>query len=144
MSHESDAADPRSQDVRTRLDQVRRGLLGIHKALLDAERLEYEDEHGRVESRHEFLRLAVHDPWFAWLRPLLALVVLIDEALASDQPLAAGTVDDLIAQARRFVTADEHGDAFHRRYHELLQQAPAVIMAHAQAVRLIRETRGPE
>jgi hypothetical protein len=143
MSDESAASGPVPPALRARLEQVRRGLLGIHKALLDAERMEYEDEHGRVESRHEFLRLAIHDPWFAWLRPLLALVVLIDEVLASDEPPPPGTVDDLLAQARRFVTADEHGDAFHRRYHELLQQVPAVIMAHAQAVRLVRQPDGP-
>jgi hypothetical protein len=52
-------------------------------------------------------------------------------------------VDDLLAQARAFLRADAHGDAFHRRYHELLQNAPAVVMAHAKALQLLRKPARP-
>jgi hypothetical protein len=34
----------------TKLDELRRALLELHKALLDAQRIRYERENGRVES----------------------------------------------------------------------------------------------
>lgn len=121
-----------------RLEALRTALVRFHKTLLDAERVEYEGEHGRIQGNSEYLRLLLEDPRFGWLRPLTGLVVHIDELLAVD---GLPTSDDLafvVAQARRFLTPDEHGGPFERRYHELLQQVPAVVMAHAEVLRAIR------
>jgi hypothetical protein len=121
-----------------RLEDLRTALVRLHKTLLEAERIEYEGEHGRIRGNSEYLRLLLQDPRFGWLRPLTGLVVHIDQLLATD---GLPTPDDLtfvVGQARRIVTPAENGDAFERRYHELLQQAPAVVMAHGQVVRALR------
>jgi len=43
----------------TNLDTLRPALLRLHKALLDAQRIRYERDNGRVESRGELLELVL-------------------------------------------------------------------------------------
>jgi hypothetical protein len=122
--------------VRRRLNDARLGLLALHKALLDYERIRYERSHGRVESSGAFLQLALQDPQFAWLRPLSELIVQLDELLVSDEPGAEVDADTIMRQARSLLRADENGDVFQRQYHRALQDSPDVVMVHAQWKRL--------
>jgi hypothetical protein len=69
----------------SRLDTVRHELLALHRALLDAQRVVHERAHGKVTSG-AFLELVIGGPEFAWLRPLTALIVSIDEALEEANP----------------------------------------------------------
>jgi len=124
------------------VEHARRALLLVHQALLQAERVEYEGEHGRIEGNSQFMRLVLQAPRFAWLRPLLALVVEIDELLAADGLAEEDQIRALVARARECLRPDEHGDAFQRRYLELLQEAPAVVIAHGEALGLLRAS-GP-
>jgi hypothetical protein len=68
-----------------RLETVRHELLALHRALLDAQRVVHERAHGKVTSG-AFLELVIGAPEFAWLRPLTALIVSIDEALEEANP----------------------------------------------------------
>ena len=120
---------PLSPDLRRQLDEVRRGLLRVHKALLDDARIRYEREQGRIEGSGALLRLVLNDPWFAWLHPLSGLVVQIDELLASDEPLNADG-ETLINQARTLLRPDANGEGFQRRYHRAIQDVPDVLIAH--------------
>jgi hypothetical protein len=122
--------------VRRKLNDVRLGLLALHKALLDYQRIRYERTHGRIESSGAFLQLAIHDPQFAWLRPVSELVVQLDELLVSDEPGAEVDADTITAHARTLLRADENGGDFQRQYHRALQDSPEVVMAHAQWKRL--------
>ena len=47
----------------------------------------------------------------------------------------------LVAQVEQLLTASETGDEFQRRYFEALQRQPAVVLAHADVRRAIREGR---
>ena len=75
-----------------RLTDLRNGLLGLHKTLLDSERGTYERDIARIGSSGELLKLVLYDPWFAWLHELSEFVVLIDETLDADEsgPQSAG------------------------------------------------------
>src|SRR4029077_2036185 len=66
------------------LDKLRPALLQLHKALLDAQRIRYERENGRVESRGELLALVLEDASFEWLRVLSALIARLDELADAD------------------------------------------------------------
>ena len=77
-------------------------------------------------------------PRFAWLHPLLALVVEIDELLAGNGETDEALVTLLVTRARECLRPDEHGDAFQQRYYELLQEAPAVVIAHGEAMKRLR------
>jgi hypothetical protein len=123
------ASTPLSPDVRRQLDDLRRGLLRVHKALLEDARIRYEREQGRIEGSGALLQLVLNDPWFAWLHPLSGLVVQIDELLASDDATVADG-QALIDQARALVKPDANGEGFHRRYHRAIQDVPDVLIAH--------------
>ncbi len=94
--------------TKQRLTDLRNGLLGLHKTLLDSERATYERDIARIGSSGELLKLVLYDPWFAWLHELSEFVVLIDETLdALDETLDAGELpgidaERLIAQAGNY------------------------------------------
>ena len=122
-------ATPLSPDRRQQLEEVRRGLLRVHKALLEDARIRYEREQGRIEGSGALLQLVLNDPWFAWLHPLSGLVVQIDELLASDEATLTDA-EALLNQARGLIRPDANGDGFQRRYHRAIQDVPDVLIAH--------------
>ena len=123
------ATTPLAATARLQLEEVRRGLLRVHKALLEDARIRYEREQGRIEGSGALLRLVLNDPWFAWLHPLSGLVVQIDELLAADEPTTTDG-EMLLNQARALLKPDANGEGFQRRYHRAIQDVPDVLIAH--------------
>ena len=129
------AAEDRTNE---RLTQLREGLLKHHKALLDSERASYEHEVERITTSNQFLNLVLNNPWFAWLRELSQLVVMVDEVQDNKkvQPTAADA-DRLVAQARALLTPAENGTGFQKKYDEAMQRDPDVVLAHGRVVRIL-------
>src|SRR6478609_1271776 len=95
------------------LNDLRHGLLALHKTLLDRQRLWYEREHGRLESGGQMLQLLAYDPAFAWLRVLSALIVQIDERLDDkEQPLTTEGAKTLFDEARGVIVGREGGEEY--------------------------------
>jgi len=128
MSSTNSSLDPAKQ----RLTQLRNGLLGLHKTLLDSERAVYERDIARISSSGELLSLVLYDPWFAWLHELSEFVVFIDERLDAEEPPEGVEAERLIAQAGELLTPNETGRGFAKRYFEALQRDPDVVLAHAR------------
>ncbi len=122
-----------SAATRERMRGMRRALLRLHKTLIDDEREGFERVRGRIESSGEFLQLVLHDEWFSWFRPLLALVVQMDELLDQEEATER-EADALIAQARELLKPEE-GSArgLGNKYRAALQRSPGVVLAHAGA-----------
>lgn len=125
-----------SAESRDRLRGVSRALLRLHKSLLDDERTQFERVRGRIESSGEFLQLVLHDEWFAYLRPLSALMVQIDELLDAEEATKEEAVA-LIAQARAMLKPSETGTEFERRYYAAIQREPDVIFAQRELRQLL-------
>jgi len=125
-----------SAETRERLRGVSRALLRLHKALLDDERAQFERVRGRIESSGQFLQIVLHDEWFAYLRPLSALVVQVDELLDAEEATKE-EADALIAQARAMLKPSETGNEFERRYYAAIQRDPDVIFAQREVVRIL-------
>lgn len=125
-------------NLRQGLEAVRDASLYLHKTLIDSERVTYESTVGPIQSPNQFLQLLTHDPWFAWLHPLSQLIVAMDEALDEKEPLTRSVADALIQQMRRLLVASEAGEGFSRHYFDALQRDPDVVLAHAEATRLLR------
>ena len=123
------ASKPVPPASRQHLDDLRRALLRVHKALLEDARIRYEREQGRIDGSGTLLQLVLNDPWFAWLHPLSGLVVAIDELLAADTPTTA-EADALLNQTRTLMRPDENGEGFQRRYDRAIQDVPDVLIAH--------------
>jgi hypothetical protein len=122
------------EQTRTRLSDLRNGLLRLHSCLLASERASYERDVARITTTGQYLDLVLNDPWFDWLRELSQFIVLIDETLDLDEPATADDAQRLIGQARALVSPSENGERFARRYFEAMQRDPAVVLAHRDMV----------
>jgi len=122
--------------IRKRLEETREGLLTLHKALVDSERITYEQTVGRIQSPNHFLQLLTTDPWFAWLQPLSQLIVSMDEAMDAKEPLTAAVVDAIVKEAGRLLTPSESGEGFSHHYFDALQRDPDVVLAHREVTKL--------
>src|SRR5215210_5475930 len=100
-----------SEATRQQLANLRRALLRLHKALLDAERADYERVYGQVTGG-ELLQLVINHEQFAWLRPLSELIVRIDEMLDAVEPATADAAESLLAGARSLLKPSEEGEGF--------------------------------
>ncbi len=121
--------------LRSRLEASRNDLLALHQVLLQAERVRYEKVFGRISGNGVFLQLALHDPWFTWLRPMMRLVSEIDTRLSDDPPLTRDEAEGLLTQARTLLSPDTEGSGFQKEFQQLLQDSPDVAVLHRQLVR---------
>jgi hypothetical protein len=128
---------------RQMLGELRRGLLQLHKTLLDWERAAYEKIHGRTSSG-ELLRVIVSDPQFAWLRPVSELIVRIDASLEAEESDQVIDVDAIVTQARTLVAPDESGTPYAQRYHAALQEYPDAVLAHRAVTSVLRSVKTKE
>jgi len=128
-------ADP----VRARLTALRNGLLHLHKCLLDSERAAYERDVERIATTGQYLNLVLNDPWFAWLRDLSQFIVLVDETLDLEEPTTPADAARLITRGRELVSPAENGTGFSRRYFEVMQRDPGVVLAHRDMIRVFAE-----
>ena len=120
-----------SERLGEELEGARVGLLRVHKALLDHEKVRYERARGRISGAGHFLELVINDPWFAWLHAISELAVEIDEYESEDeQPAEQG--EALLKKARGLLVPDENGDAFQKEYYRALQESPAVVAVHGE------------
>jgi len=114
------------------LDHAFTELLGLHKVLLDDERVGYERVHGRIPSNGAFLQLVLNDAWFAWLRPLSQSIAKLDEFSESEDAAVDETIPALLDSVQQLLVPMEDGEGFGRHYHDALQRNPDVVLAHAR------------
>jgi hypothetical protein len=107
-------------------------LLALHKAVLAAERVGQERVHGRLSSA-EFLQI-VSDPLrYGWLQPLNELILALEED--EEDRLSD---DELLERARELLAPPKEKTPFGRRYLSLMQREPALVLTHADVVKLLR------
>jgi hypothetical protein len=127
---------PASARTVQRLRGLARALLHLHKALLDTERVAYEQVHGRVSSG-ELLQLVIKHEQFAWLHLVSELIVRTDELLDADEPVSNDEAENLLAQARVLLKPSETGGEFERRYYAALQRDPATVLTHREVTLIL-------
>ena len=133
--------EPLTEPTRSHLREMRVRLLNLHKVLLEDARVAYELDRGRIGSNATLLQLVINDPWFAWLHPLSELVVRIDETLQTEAPATEVDGAALLDHVARLLSPEEGPGEFARRYYEALQRQPAVIVAHAEVRRILKQAR---
>ncbi|HEX6371791.1 MAG TPA: hypothetical protein VF006_22910 [Longimicrobium sp.] len=127
--------------AREHLAEVRRGLLRLHKALIDSERAVYEARNGALNNA-EFLTALLQEPFFQWMRPFSQLIAAMDEAMFGDEPLTAQGARDYVNQAHALITGPADGDggsAENVRYGQVRDRDPAVLFAHTELVRRVAD-----
>ena len=134
-----ESSEASSTEVREKLRELRNTLLSLHKALLDSERTAYELVHGQIGSPAAFLQLLINDPWFAWLRPVTTLLVQIDEGLAAkNPPRTSRELEQLMTDTRALLSPSSESDAFWKRYSNVVQRDPGVLVMHQQLEEYLR------
>lgn len=119
------------------LRDVRRGLLRLHKTLLEWERDGYERIHGR-QSSADLLEAVLNDPQFSWLRPMSQLIVRIDEILEEKTPPMRNDVEAVVSRVRALTSPNETGNVYERRYDMALQENPDAVFAHRDLLALLK------
>ena len=127
--------------VRQKLLEVRKGLLRLHKALIDSERLVYERGHGQM-SNGQFLQALIQEPFFAWLRPYSGLIVEIDEVLATREPVAGADARAFVERVRALVLLPREGGSALERYETVRQRDPSVLLLHVELTSRISTALG--
>jgi hypothetical protein len=127
MASRPSRSDRAPDPARQQLVEVRRGLLRLHKALIDSERDAFERDRGPLSSG-QLLQALLEDPFFAWLRPFSGLIVEIDEALAAKEPMPAQQARDYLARIRALVEGGPEAE----RYERVMSRDPDVLVAHVE------------
>lgn len=109
------------------MNDLRARLLALHKALLAAERRQYERAHGPVANA-EFLQIVSDPVRYGWLKPFTGLILAIDD------PEHEG---DIPAAARELLKPPKGDTPFGRRYLSLMQREPALVVDHRSVTRLL-------
>jgi hypothetical protein len=137
MKKEIHDESPATELALQRLRELRRGLLRLHKALLDTERAAYEQVMGRVSSG-ELLQLVISHEQFAWLHSISEFIVRIDEMLDAEEPVTTVDSSNLIVQARALLKPSETGNDFERKYFAALQREPDNVLAHREVTKILQ------
>jgi len=123
--------------VRHHLQQVRSAFLRLHKALLDSERVLYEQFYGRIPSSGEFFRLVIGHEWFNWLRPMSQFIASVDETLSTKEPLTLERANELLEEARRINYLSEDGTPEQQRYYYAIQRDPNIAIMYVEVGELL-------
>jgi hypothetical protein len=119
---------PERAELRAALRDLSKALLPLHRALIHAARDDYAFAYGEVGGPAQLLQLVTDDPFFAWLKPLTALIVDIDEMVRVDfEPADARAIAARLDQ----LFGNEANAEFRERYRPLLQRDVDVAVAHA-------------
>jgi len=112
---------PERAALRAALRELSRALLPLHRRLIDLTKEDYAFAVGVMPPPSPLLELVRSDPFFAWLRPVTALIVDIDEMARRDfEPSDAARVAERVEQ----LFGEEH-------YLALLQRDADVAIGHA-------------
>jgi len=122
----------------SRLRAWRTALLALHKILVDAELLRYGAAHSPVGGPHHALRLLTDDPWFQWLRPMLVLVVQIDERLAEKRAITTTELEAFRRETRALLQSPADTPSG-REYQRSLQELPTAVVVHGKLLEMTRD-----
>ena len=99
-------------------------------------RVAYELDRGSVVRRGA-LQLVINDPWFAWLHHSPSSSCASTKRCSPMHPRSKPMA--LRSSTRSRADPPERAEQFARRYFEALQRQPAVIVAHAEVRRILKQ-----
>ena len=119
------------------VEELRHALLDLHKSLLDAQRIRYEREHGRISTSQAFLGIVLEHPTFAWLRTMSALIARLDEWMDEGDEAPQEELAGMIATLRSLIETEGKLASFSKPYWEIVNAVPEVLVAHVKLWRLL-------
>ena len=126
--------DPARAELRTWLRDTWKQLLPLHRALIDFAREDYNANVAPVSGPTHMIELLQQDPFFAWLKPLTALILDIDTMSRTDFERA--DADSVLSRVEAMFGTNADAE-FAARYVPVLQRDFDVAVAHAALRQLI-------
>ena len=124
--------------TRAKLKDLSKSLLRLHKTLLDAAKIEYENKNGRIESVNQYLQLVLDDAHFAWLRKMSSLIALIDEAASIRRAASEPDAQALLSEARILLDFEDDDEDFNDKLQTALQKNADAVINHNDALGLLK------
>lgn len=116
--------DPARAELRSRLRDLSKALLPMHRALIQSAKADYALANAPVTPT-QLLQLLNDDPFFSWLKPVTALIVDIDETVRTDFEETEARA--LAGRAERLFGGSPDAE-FAERYRPALQHDTDVAM----------------
>jgi hypothetical protein len=121
----------------TTIQEIRAGLLELHKALLEYQKHIYQSTIGPVQNPNHYYQLVVQDPSFNWLKSLSALVVSIDELLESEEGITDAKQTQIAKYTKDMLTAFGGKSGFEENYTTAIQKDGNIAVLHGNLIKLL-------
>src|SRR5687768_1243221 len=105
-----------ADETRRRLKDLSKTFLRLHKNLLDAAKIEYENKNGAIASVNQYFQLVLDDPHFAWLRKMSSLIALLDEATSLRRSATQAEAEGLLNEARLLLNFEDADEDFNNKF----------------------------
>jgi|SRR5437899_732515 len=119
---------PERARLREALREISRTLIPLHRRLIEFAKDDYTFAYEAKARPSEMIELLQNDPFFAWLKPLTAVIVDIDEKARTD--FESADVDAVVNRIEQLL-ADQ-------KYIEMLQRDVDVASHHAALRRALQ------
>ncbi|MBK8148920.1 MAG: hypothetical protein IPK58_12100 [Acidobacteria bacterium] len=126
-----------TDETRAILKDLSKAMLRLHKTLLDAAKLDFEEIHGRITSVNHYFQLVIDDEHFAWLRKISALIALIDEAVSVRRPATEPEALGLFHEARILLNFGDADEEFNNKFQTALTTNPDAVINHNDALTFV-------
>jgi hypothetical protein len=126
-------------ESRSKLKDLSKAMLRLHKTLLDGAKAEYEAKNGKIQTPSQYLTLVVDDPYFAWLRKLSTMIALIDEANSVRRPASEIDAIALLGEAKILLDFEDADEDFNAKFQTALQNSPGAVINHNDALQFLRK-----
>ena len=120
--------DPDRAARRATLRELSRLLMPLHRSLIEAARGDFAIAYEQVEKPSHLLQLLNDHPFFAWLKPMTALIVNIDEMSRVD--FDQEQYDQIVRRIESLIGTGDNSE-FAQQYIPILQRDVDVAIAHA-------------
>jgi len=122
---------PERAELRDALRELSRTLIPVHRRLIESAKSDYAFAYGANARPSELVKLLQNDPFFAWLKPLTAVIVDIDEMARTDFEVA--DVAAIVDRIEKLL-----GET---KYIEMLQRDIDVATGHAALRRVMQRLK---
>src|SRR5688572_27010275 len=123
--------------TRGNLKDLSKAMLRLHKTLLDAAKLDYEEKNGRITSVNQYFQLVIDDPHFAWLRKISALIALIDEAVSVRRPATETEAQGLFNEAKLLLNFQDADANFNDKFQTALQTNTDAVLNYNDTIQFV-------
>lgn len=137
----SDSRTPISEDTKELLKKLSRGMLLLHKSLLNQSKADYEARNGKIRNVNLYFQLVIDDPHFAWLRKLSSLVALIDEAVSVRRPASEHEAQALILETKTILDFKDEEATFNDQFQSALALNKEAVLIYNNLIGYFEENR---